>query len=40
VPLQHGLPGSVEVQTEMVTAAALALRTAGRLIDQPKTQYP
>jgi membrane fusion protein (multidrug efflux system) len=39
VPLQHGLPGSVEVQTEMVTAATLALRTAGRLIDRPETQY-
>jgi membrane fusion protein (multidrug efflux system) len=40
VPLQHGLPGSVEVQTELVTAATLALRTAGRLIDRPTTQYP
>jgi multidrug resistance efflux pump len=39
-PLQHGLPGTVEVQTETVTAATLALRTAGRLIDRPRTQYP
>ena len=39
VPLQHGLPGSVEVQTETVTVAALALRTAGRLIDRPEKQY-
>jgi membrane fusion protein (multidrug efflux system) len=38
-PLQHGLPGTVEVQTETVTAATLALRTAGRLIDRPRTQY-
>ena len=40
VPLQHGLPGSLEVRTETLTAAALALRTAGRLIAQPTTQYP
>lgn len=30
VPLQHGLPGSVEVEVEQLTPAALVLRAAGR----------
>jgi len=30
VPLQHGLPGTVEVQIERVTPASLVLRWAGR----------
>ncbi len=29
VPLQHGLPGSVEVEVERVTPASLAFRAAG-----------
>ncbi|HSU33022.1 MAG TPA: HlyD family efflux transporter periplasmic adaptor subunit [Bryobacteraceae bacterium] len=32
VPLQHGAPGSVEVQVERVSPAALLLSSAGRLI--------
>jgi membrane fusion protein (multidrug efflux system) len=32
IPLQHGLPGSVEVEVERVTPAALAFRAAGQLI--------
>jgi membrane fusion protein (multidrug efflux system) len=32
IPLQHGLPGSVEVRVEQVSPANLALRAAGRLI--------
>ena len=32
IPLQHGLPGSVEVKVEEVTPATLVLRTAGKLI--------
>lgn len=32
IPLQHGLPGSVEVVTEKVTPATLVLRTAGKVI--------
>jgi multidrug resistance efflux pump len=36
IPLQHGLPGSVEVTVEQVTPAALILRTAGRLIASPR----
>ena len=32
VPLQHGLPGIVEVEVEQVTPALLVLRTAGKMI--------
>jgi membrane fusion protein (multidrug efflux system) len=31
IPLQHGLPGSVEVWVERLSPAALLLRQAGRL---------
>jgi membrane fusion protein (multidrug efflux system) len=34
VPLQHGLPGIVEVKVEEVTPATLVLRTAGRMLTQ------
>jgi len=30
IPLQHGLPGVVEVEVERLSPAALALRAAGR----------
>jgi membrane fusion protein (multidrug efflux system) len=32
IPMQHGLPGSVEVRVEQVSPANLALRAAGRLM--------
>jgi membrane fusion protein (multidrug efflux system) len=32
VPLQHGLPGMVEVEVERVSPAELVLRTAGRIL--------
>jgi len=32
IPVQHGLPGSVEVEVERVSPAALVLRAAGRLV--------
>jgi multidrug resistance efflux pump len=35
VPLQHGLPGSVEVEVERVTPALLVFRAAGQLISSP-----
>ncbi len=35
IPLQHGLPGSVEVEVERVAPAVLVLRAAGRLIGAP-----
>jgi membrane fusion protein (multidrug efflux system) len=36
IPLQHGLPGSVEVQIETLSPASLVLRTAGSLLAGPK----
>jgi multidrug resistance efflux pump len=35
IPLQHGLPGIVEVQVERVAPATLVLRTAGQLLAHP-----
>ena len=32
IPLQHGLPGTVEVEVERVTPATLVLRLAGKLL--------
>jgi multidrug resistance efflux pump len=32
IPLQHGMPGAVEVQVESVTPAVLALRAAGQML--------
>ncbi len=37
IPLEHGLPGSVEVQVERITPAALVLRVAGRLLATPSS---
>ena len=34
VPMQHGLPGTVEVEVEQISPAALVLRAAGRRLDQ------
>jgi len=36
VPLQHGLPGMVEVQVEKVSPAVLVTRVAGRLVGSPR----
>ncbi len=35
IPLQHGLPGSVEIEVDRVTPAMLVLRTIGRYLDSP-----
>ncbi len=35
IPLQHGLPGALEVETERVSPAVLVLRAAGRLLARP-----
>jgi membrane fusion protein (multidrug efflux system) len=37
IPLQHGLPGSVEVAVERLAPATLMLRTAGLLLAAPDT---
>jgi len=34
IPLEHGLPGAAEVEVEQVSPAVLALRAAGRLVQQ------
>jgi multidrug resistance efflux pump len=39
VPLQHGLPGSVEIEVERVSPAAMTLRTAGQLITRPRSSF-
>jgi membrane fusion protein (multidrug efflux system) len=39
IPLQHGLPGTVEVQVENVSPATLLLRAAGQMISTPKTSF-
>jgi len=36
LPLQHGLPGSVEVEVERVSPAVLLLRAAGTLVSGPR----
>ena len=36
VPLQHGLPGTLEVEVERISPAALVLRVAGRSLARPK----
>jgi membrane fusion protein (multidrug efflux system) len=40
VPLQHGLPGTVEVSLEDTSPAALVLRAAGVLLSQPSRPVP
>jgi membrane fusion protein (multidrug efflux system) len=37
LPLQHGLPGTLEVEVEQATPAALVLRAAGQLLAKPRT---
>lgn len=35
IPLQHGLPGTVEVRVERLAPATLVLRAAGKLLARP-----
>jgi multidrug resistance efflux pump len=37
IPLQHGLPGTVEVQVEQTSPASLVLRMVGRALARPNT---
>ncbi len=37
IPLQHGLPGTAEVEVERVAPVVLALRAAGQLLRNPQT---
>jgi membrane fusion protein (multidrug efflux system) len=36
VPLDHGLPGSLEIEVERITPAALVFRAAGRVASRPQ----
>ncbi len=38
IPLEHGLPGEVEVEVERVSPAVLALRAAGQSVLAPRTE--
>jgi membrane fusion protein (multidrug efflux system) len=38
IPLQHGLPGALEVEVDRISPAALVLRVGGRLLARPTTQ--
>jgi membrane fusion protein (multidrug efflux system) len=40
IPLQHGLPGTAEVEVERVSPADLVLRAAGRILALPTARGP
>lgn len=40
IPIQHGLPGSVEVEVERVTPAELLLRSLGSRVERKSTAKP
>ena len=39
IPMQHGLPGAVEVEVEKITPFALVLRNAGKLLTEPRSAF-
>ena len=39
IPLQHGLPGTAEVEIERSSPAALILRSAGRMLAAPRAAF-
>jgi len=40
IPLQHGLPGVVEIEVERLSPAALTLRAAGQFLTRPVSENP
>lgn len=40
IPLEHGLPGTLEVEVERISPAELAARIAGRLTSAPRDVFP
>ncbi|MCI0490082.1 MAG: HlyD family efflux transporter periplasmic adaptor subunit [Blastocatellia bacterium] len=40
IPLQHGLPGTVEVEVERISPAEIVLRAAGKRFTAPGTSLP
>lgn len=39
IPLQHGLPGSVEIEVERISPAALVMRASGRWLAEPRSAH-
>jgi multidrug resistance efflux pump len=39
IPMQHGLPGAVEIEVEQISPATLILRAAGRLVGAPRSAF-
>lgn len=39
IPLQHGLPGTLEVKVEDISPASLVLRNAGQLLASPRVTF-
>jgi multidrug resistance efflux pump len=39
IPIQHGLPGAVEIEVERISPATLILRAAGRLVAAPRSTF-
>lgn len=39
LPLQHGLPGSVEIEVERVSPATLVMRISGKLLGAPRVAF-
>jgi multidrug resistance efflux pump len=39
IPLQHGMPGEVEIEVERISPATLILRAAGRLVAAPRSTF-
>jgi multidrug resistance efflux pump len=39
VPLKHGMPGSIEIEVEEATPAALLMRTAGQMFSGTRDRY-
>ncbi len=39
IPMQHGLPGTVEVEVERITPIALILRNAGRMVTETRSAF-
>jgi len=39
IPMQHGLPGAVEVEVERIAPFALVMRNAGKMLTEPRSAF-
>jgi multidrug resistance efflux pump len=39
IPMQHGLPGTLEIQVERISPATLVLRAAGQMVAEPRSVF-